>query len=69
MTTRRQTREHQRQAGMWSTIAAAVKAGWGDTARLLLILALLGVLFVAFALAAGESEIYYALRALLAASR
>lgn len=75
MATDRRTPEYGRRAGMWSTITAAVQAGWGATVRLLTVLAVLGVLLIvttatATATAtAGDSDIVVMLRTLLAGIR
>jgi len=54
---------------MWSTITAAVQAGWGPTARLLTVLAVLGFFLVGVAVAAGDSDMVVMLRLLLGAIR
>ena len=53
------------KASMWSTIDAAVEAGWGATWRLLAILTVLGALVVGVAHIAGESAIVEILATLL----
>jgi len=69
MTSSRQTSVRPGKAGMWSTITEAVQAGWGPTARLLAVFALLGLLVVGIAVVAGDSGIATGIRALLAAVR
>lgn len=55
----------QIKAGMWSTIADAVQSGWGSTARLLVILLMLGAMLTGAAMATGESELVGLVRTLL----
>lgn len=55
----------QIKAGMWSTIADAVQSGWGSTARLLVILVMLGAILTGAAMATGESELMGLVRTLL----
>lgn len=55
----------QIKAGMWSTIADAVQSGWGSTARLLLILAVLGAIVTGVAMASGDSELVGLVRTLV----
>lgn len=50
---------------MWSTIADAVQSGWGSTARLLVILVMLGAILTGAAMATGESELMGLVRTLL----
>lgn len=57
------------KAGMWSTIAAAIEAGWGPTARLLAVLAALGIVIIGFAIAAGDTGLGVIFHALFAESR
>lgn len=66
MATNRRTPEFSSKAGMWSTITAAVQAGWGPTGRLLTVLAVLGFLLIGVTVAAGDSDMVVVLRALLA---
>jgi hypothetical protein len=67
--TNRLTPKRGSKAGMWSTIAAAVHAGWGATGRLLTVLAVLGVILIGVTAATGDSNIVVMFRALLAVSR
>lgn len=65
MATDRRPPDYSRKAGMWSTITAAVQAGWGPTGRLLTVLAVLGALLIGVTVAAGDSDMVVILRALL----
>lgn len=56
--------DRQVKVGMWSTIADAVQSGWGSTARLLIILVMLGAILTSAAMATGESELVGLVRTL-----
>lgn len=45
--------DHPPRVGMWSTISAAVQAGWPQTMRLLVILVVAGLTLSAIAIASG----------------
>ena len=61
--------EPLRKASVWSTISAAVQAGWGPTGRLLTIIALVGLFALGFTLVAKDSETTLLLRALVSLLR
>lgn len=66
MKTNKATRpDSQIKTGMWSTIADAVQSGWGSTARLLLILVMLGAIVTGAAMATGDSELVGLVRTFL----
>ena len=69
MAIKRRMPKYGGQTGMWSTITAAVQAGWGPTGRLVSVLAVLGMVLIGVTAAAGDSAPAVLLRALLAGSR
>ena len=66
MATNRRRPDCNPKPGIWSTVTAAVQAGWGPTGRLLTVLAVLGVLLIGVTAAAGDSDIMVMLRAFFA---
>lgn len=54
-----------RKIGMWSTISDAVQSGWGAAARLIAVIATVGIVTTFLALATGGGGIGLLLRTLL----
>lgn len=54
------------RAGLWSTITTAISGGWGATARMIVILVVLGVIAIGALVALGDGPAGLTIRALLA---
>lgn len=53
------------RVGLWSTIATAISGGWGTTARMIVILVVLGGIAIGVISALGDSPAGSTVRALL----
>jgi hypothetical protein len=53
------------RAGLWSTITTAISGGWGTTARMIVILVVLGVIAIGVISALGDVPAGSMIRALL----